>query len=868
MGTPSHRRTRAPRPTGPGLAAALLAFLAAAPLAAQPPDRAPVVRAVSDVVGSNDPQWIRIDGEGIPSDAVVRLRTRGVDAVVVGDDRVHVHSSSRLDVRATVGNEATAWAVEIGGADGPFSAPVLFRVLSPRPTVSHVAVVAPTVDRPSYTLRVFGDGHASYSEIVLDGETLPTRPVASSPYATALTVGLEATLDRDVFQAHRSREVRVFTRGPGGGVSDPFTLAIDPVPLWGRWPFWAGCLAALLLLGAAAHRLRVLRLRRHELAALVEARTAELVAERERTQAQADALADQAEELREARDARSRLFANVSHELRTPLTLVQGPLDDVLRDRHGPVPDGARAALAVARSNVGHLSGLVDRLFRLTLLEAGRVSLDPRPLDLAALVDHVAAALQPLAEREDVTLAALTGVAIPVHADPEALGDAVGNVVRNAIQHSPPGGTVSVSVALSSDADEALVAVVDSGRGVAAPDRERIFERFERGEGDHEGLGLGLALTREVLRAHGGDVTVEPAGRRGARFVLALPALPAGSIAAAAADGSGANLWDPPEPDSPTDVAPWPDDELPEAPLVYLVDDHDGVRAYVAHALQAEFRVDQASCPDQALADLGSRPPEALPDVVVLDVMMPGRDGLDLVSELRNDRRLSDLPVLFLSARAGPDARRVAIEAGGDDYLEKPFDAPELRARLRRLLDRRRAMQARYRDETRIGPLGVVQSEDEQFFEALLAAAIPNLSDPRFRVDALADEVALSKSQLGRRLKKAVGRTPAEFLRTLRLEHAAALLQAGHRVGETANAVGFRDTDHFSAVFAEAYGARPSDYAAAAGTATGNAPPEVGVGDPGGEAATSETGAEPAPAIPAADVASGRTAHPPTADGA
>ncbi|MEL6615468.1 MAG: response regulator, partial [Bacteroidota bacterium] len=646
-------------------------------------------------------------------------------------------------------------------------------------------------------------------------------------------VGLEATLSRDVFQAHHSRDVRVFTRGPGGGVSDPFTLAIDPVPLWGRWPFWAVALAVLGLCGLTAHRIRVLRLRRYELAELVEARTAELVAERERTQAQADALSAQADELRDAREARSRLFANVSHELRTPLTLVQGPLDEVLDEENGPLPTEARAALEVARYNVGRLTGLVDRLFRLTLLEAGRVELDPRPLDLSALVALVASALQPLADREEVSLTAAAAGALPVHADTEALGDAIGNVIRNGIQYTPPGGSVAVTVGPSPDAVEALVTVTDSGPGVPDEDRDRIFERFERGGGDRDGLGLGLALAREVLRAHGGDVSVEPAGRRGARFVLALPALRPDGVAAAAAEGTPIDLLEPALAPSENEVA-WSGDDPHDAPLIYLVDDHDGVRSYVAHALQAAFRVDQAADADQALDDLRSRSASDLPDAVVLDVMMPGRDGLALVGDLRRDDTLADLPVLFLSARAGPQARREAIEAGGDDYLEKPFDAPELRARLHRLLERRREMQTRYRNETALGPLGVVRSEDERFLDGLRSAAADHLSDPTFRVEALAEEAALSKSQLTRKLRKALGTTPAGFLRTLRLDHAATLLRAGRRVGEAADEAGFRDVDHFSRLFADAYGARPSDYAAS--------PPPPNAHPPSAGAAHQDTG--------------------------
>ncbi|WP_412068575.1 ATP-binding protein [Rubrivirga sp. IMCC43871] len=792
-----------------GLALALFTLLAG-PASVAPPE----ILSVADVVGSNDPQWVRITGRHFPADPHVRVRSEGVDVTVSGPDRVRSPSPGVVEVRVTVGNEAVAWSVEVGGAGQPLSNAALFTVQAPRPTVSHVAVVRRDHDRPTYTLRVFGDGYANYSDVVLDGKVVPSEPIASSPYATSLTVGLAAVIDRELFQETPTREIRVFTRGPGGGVSDPFTLSIDPIPLWYRAPFWASLFIGFAAVGIGLHIIRVHRVRTRELETLVDQRTADLSRERARTQTQADALAAQAAELREARDVRSHLFATVSHELRTPLTLVQAPLDEVLSGRHGPVADAVHATLLVARANVKRLVALVGRLSKLARLQPGATSIDPRPIDLVHLVGRVVDGLHPLAERRQAHLELGVGAALMVHADPTVLGDAICNVVQNAIQHSPPGGTVRVAAERSPDGALALVEVADEGPGVPDHDRERIFERFEGGRGG-EGLGLGLAITRHALRAHGGDVTVEPAGRRGARFRLAIPALPTDSVAAAAPDPIPDSLSHPPPVSHPIGPPPGGPDLQVGLPLVYLVDDNDQVRHYIARALAPAFRVLQASSAEAAAGDLQAWADRTAPapDALVLDVMMPGTGGLDLVRALRQTPTLADLPVLFLSARAGPDARREAKDAGGDDYLEKPFDAAELVSSLRRLIARRREMQARYRTETALGPLGVIQSEDEQFLDRLRAAVAENLSDPTFRVDALAVDVGLSKSQLGRRLKAAVGMTPAQFLRTLRLEHAAALLRAGRRVGEVAGAVGFQDVDYFSRLFSETFGTRPSEVA-------------------------------------------------------
>jgi len=213
-------------------------------------------------------------------------------------------------------------------------------------------------------------------------------------------------------------------------------------------------------------------------------------------------------------------------------------------------------------------------------------------------------------------------------------------------------------------------------------------------------------------------------------------------------------------------------------------------------------------------ADGIERARDAIPDLVLSDVMMPGADGIEVLRTLRADVRTSHVPVVLLTARADVESRIEGLGEGADDYLAKPFDAAELLARVGNLIAQRRALHERWSRRSALDPTPAdVPSREVTFLDALRDAAEAGLADAGFGVDALAEAVAMSPRQLARKLKALTAETPGAYLRGLRLARGADLLRAGYGVSEAADAVGFTSRSQFGLAFREAYGVPPSDYA-------------------------------------------------------
>jgi len=405
-----------------------------------------------------------------------------------------------------------------------------------------------------------------------------------------------------------------------------------------------------------------------------------------------------AEALLEIDRAKTAFFSHVSHEFRTPLTLMLGPTEEALASP-GRTLTGDN--LDTVYRNQLRLLKLVNALLDFSRLEAGRMTASFEPTDLTQLTVDLASSFRSAFQRAgldfEVSASPLSG---PIHVDREMWEKIVLNLLSNALKFTFDG---RVTVDLAESGDEVRLTVCDTGIGIAETDLPRLFERFHRIEGvrarTHEGSGIGLALTNDLVRLHGGTCTVDSTLGRGTTVTVTLRRgtghLPADSISdprgtapvpTANAFVAEAMRWLPlghgPGPDAPTmptDAEAMLVDDLTTAPgRVLVVDDNADMRAYLTRLLQRHWTVEAVGDGEAALEAVRQRPP----DLVLSDVMMPGRGGFELLRALRADPHTARIPVVMLSARAGEDARIQGVESGADDYLVKPFPSRELVARL------------------------------------------------------------------------------------------------------------------------------------------------------------------------------------------
>ena len=540
--------------------------------------------------------------------------------------------------------------------------------------------------------------------------------------------------------------------------------------------------------------------------------------EAERAQHEAERLYEQVQALEAAK---SRFFTNLSHELRTPLTLLLGPIEEALAGRYEPVGPRLRRNMRVMQEQARGLQVLVDEMLDLAKLESGTMPLRVREHDLSALVRRHVEMFRSAADRSGVALSVeAPDSALPVWMDLEKIERVVSNLLANALKHTPEGGALRVRVGTMGEPAVAVVSVRDSGEGIAEEALATVFDRFS-GEPGARGIastGIGLALVKETVERHGGEVAVRSEPGFGAEFDVRLPLGNAhvapsdlASDTSQRSDTQVAPTARLPHEEHPPDHAPPTEPTLPEdAPLVLIADDNGPVRTYIRDLLGADYHVLEATDGTEAWALVG----EHRPDLVISDVMMPELDGFGLCRRIRDDEHLATTPIVLLTARAEEEARLEGLKTGADAYLAKPFSAEELRAVTEHLIEVRRLLRDRVRVPDWMEPNAeTVPSPDAEFLHRVQRAVEAHIGDASFGVDWLAGEVGISARHLQRRLKGLTRLTAAGFIKAMRLEHAARLLdEPGIQVQEVAHAVGYADVEHFARLFRQAYGAYPSDY--------------------------------------------------------
>ncbi|MFQ5651673.1 MAG: ATP-binding protein [bacterium] len=542
----------------------------------------------------------------------------------------------------------------------------------------------------------------------------------------------------------------------------------------------------------------------------------------------------QAEKLRELDQMKSRFFANISHEFRTPLTLILGPLQRLLSEDFSA---NIKQQFELMKRQGQRLVRLINQLLDLSKLEAGQMVLRARPGNLAKIIRQVVASFESAAARKGVALTLRAPEVIIASFDRDSLEKILSNLISNALKFTPEGGKVEVMAELQVEAEkirdskpESLqrgwieMTVKDTGIGIPAEQLDRIFDRFyqvdQSATRTHEGTGIGLALTKELVELHGGEIRVESEAGCGSFFLVRLPQgqaqmdsqiveepeletdLPEAAILAFELEQA-----EKPEVGSETAQEPGTEQELP---IVLVVEDSRDMRSYIREILDKEFGVLETENGTNGLKNAL----ETIPDLVVSDVMMPGMDGFELCKKLKTDERTCHIPVILLTARASGESKISGLEIGADDYLTKPFDAHELEVRVKNLIEQRRKLRERFSREITLQPLDVaVTSMDARFLERAMAVIDEHIADPDFTPEQFARKVALSRMQLHRKLRALTNQTTGEFIRTMRLRRAAQLLrQKSGTVTEIAYEVGFNSLSHFARSFKALFGQLPSEY--------------------------------------------------------
>lgn len=568
-------------------------------------------------------------------------------------------------------------------------------------------------------------------------------------------------------------------------------------------PFWLTTEAFLLYIGLG-------------IVVLILARRMEL--QRARTQFIIEQERREAKQMRELDLMKIKFFTNVSHEFRTPLTLILAPIEKLLK-----TTDNAeqRQQFQMINRNAKRLLNLVNQLLDFRKIEVDEISLSPSEGNVVKFVKESVRSFSDLSEKKNIGLSFKSSLEeLQVSFDMDKLEKILFNLLSNAFKFTPENGRIDVELGFfdndsSSEGIKILeIKVKDTGIGIPKEKQAKVFERFFRDDVPsnmlNQGSGIGLAITKEFVKLHGGIITVDSEPGKGSCFTVSIPVK----------EITAPNLTI--EEDVVEEVSEQAAETAPEVkvqhaagmdsgPAVLLVEDNEDFRYYLKDNLKEHFTIIEAKDGKEGWQKALSH----MPDLIVSDLMMPQLNGIEFCQKIKQDSRTSHIPFVLLTAHASEEQKLKGLDIGANDYVTKPFNFLILYTRIKNLIAQREMLQKVYEKKISVQTSEKeIVSLDEKLIQNAIKVVEEHLSDSDLSVEALSKELGVSRVHLYKKMTAITGQSPVEFIRKIRLQHAAQLLEKSQlTVAEVAYKVGFNNRKYFTKYFKDEYNILPSQYA-------------------------------------------------------
>ncbi|WP_340200088.1 two-component regulator propeller domain-containing protein [Ascidiimonas sp. W6] len=510
--------------------------------------------------------------------------------------------------------------------------------------------------------------------------------------------------------------------------------------------------------------------------------------------------------LLELDEAKRTMYTNITHEFRTPLTVISG-INQELREQTG----GAyKQHFDLIDRNSKNMLDLVNQLLELRKLEIGKNQVNFIQNDIIAYLKYISETFVSYAKTNNINLyfVCITNELIMDY-DPDKLLMILSNLLSNAIKYSKSGSEIYLQVDEFKDALQ--IRVVDSGKGIPEKELPLIFERFYKVKNNHkdniDGIGVGLALTKELVHLLKGEITVNSHLDKGTIFTVTLPIQKNASLEKKMAQAPRfVEIFN----NIKTDnfAKNHQNKSANDALKLLVIEDNKDIITYLTKCVEKQWnltiRQDGQKGIDEAI--------ENVPDIILCDLMMPNADGYQVLDTLKNDTKTSHIPIVILTAKADDESRIKAYKKGADVFLLKPFNKEELLTILEKLVQQRRQLQERHTSQiaTFFKESSEIHKEDT-FIKKLEELVLAENSKNSYNVTRLCNDLGMSRTQLHNKIKALTGKSTSIFVRSLRLSKGKYLLEHTNKgISEIAYEVGFNNPSYFTKSFTEEFGLPPS----------------------------------------------------------
>ncbi len=540
-----------------------------------------------------------------------------------------------------------------------------------------------------------------------------------------------------------------------------------------------------------------------------------LMVQKDEISSQKNELEKLVKQVKEATDAKFDFFTNISHELRTPLTLIIGPLEDTLTSSR--LHFSLKNNLELVQRNSYRLLKLINQLMDFRKIEEGKMEINASTQVLGDFVFEISNEFKDLARKKHISLNIndkTTGLIIDF--DQSMIDKVLFNLLSNAFKFTEENGTINITIDQDKEQENAIIKIEDNGIGMSAEDVEHAFDVFYQGHSStFKGTGLGLALSKELIIAHNGNIIINSKKGNGTCFTIILPFKQNNKNKELRESeyNDGKNLKE--KHIYTTDVLPHNYEKVTtniseKSASILIIEDNDDLNSFLSNRLEGTYEVLTAKDGNEGV----NKAFDVIPDLIISDIIMPGMSGLKLAEILKNDLRTSHIPIILLTAKTSIEDQIEGMKSHADMFIIKPFNLNYLEESIASILKNRIILREHFVNELPSESRSNASNKlDRKFISEFTSIIESNLSNEDLSVDDIYKGLGISKIQLYRKTKALLGFSVNDYILSVRLQKAKYLLMNEDlTISEVAYKVGFSSQAYFSTVFKSKFSVTPSEF--------------------------------------------------------